>query len=246
MSSRQRSLMTDRNGQGSSTGEQDVSTVAAAFDLSLAPWFAIHDLWWEKLLQTAGSTGWSATMVQLQYAVAMSVPMLETAGQRARQLGPSWEPFSEWCLAHADEERDHDRWLLNDLRRAGIPVEDGGVAATEILSLVGSQLMLARSARPTAILGYVFVTECHPSEPAALDSLAARLQLPACALETVRYHAEVDPHHRNEVLKQMARYSSDASSVGAMTTSALLYLTGWASFFRSQCQRTRQPVLNRP
>lgn len=126
MSVHQLNILEDHERKRGLTSGQDLRAVAGAFDRALTPWFAIHDLWWEKLLETAGRAGWSATMVQLQYAVAMSVPMLETAGRRAQELGPEWAPFSEWCFAHAVEERDHDRWLLDDLVRIGTPIEEGG------------------------------------------------------------------------------------------------------------------------
>src|SRR5215475_5139944 len=62
---------------------------------------------------------WLAFLGALYSAVRASVPLLETARDRARDLSPADPLAAElagYLGRHADEERGHDEWLLQDLQ----------------------------------------------------------------------------------------------------------------------------------
>lgn len=228
-------------GHLSTAGDDDLGPVARSLADAVQPWFVLHDFAWERFVETTGREGWYETMRQLSKAMAMSVPTLETAAVTGRQLGLRYGAFTAWCDRHAAEERDHDRWLLDDLDRAGVASGANEVADPAILALMGTQLMLARSVQPTGILGYAFVTECHPSTPEGIDDLQQLLGLPDTALTTLRYHVRVDPDHRREVLEQVELYGQDSAALAAMVDSAAAYLGGWTSYFGSAGRHVGAP-----
>lgn len=111
-------------------------------------------------------------------------------------LTEAWEQSTDdalraYYLKHLLDERDHARWLAADLDTLGIEkVFDFRSAA-----LAGLQYYLIYHRDPALLLGYMLVLEGWPKPPEILDNLEERYG----PLRSLRYHAEHDPAHTEEL-----------------------------------------------
>ncbi|MFJ5631942.1 iron-containing redox enzyme family protein [Streptomyces goshikiensis] len=168
----------------------------------------------------------------LRYLAAMhplvraSVPLLERAAERCAELDdPGARRLAAYYTRHAEEERDHDTWLLEDLAAAG-----GGPAAVPhpvVVELAGAQYYRIEHEHPVTLLGYMAVLEGNAPGPRLADRLAEATGLPDGAFRTVREHAELDGGHLDDlhrVLDELAPAPArqTAVSVSALHTANLL------------------------
>ncbi|HET8625510.1 MAG TPA: iron-containing redox enzyme family protein [Gemmatimonadales bacterium] len=133
-----------------------------------------------------------------------TVPLLELAAERARALeetDPVAAALVPYFIQHAREELHHDDWLLEDMELLGL---DSGAAKSapgppDIAAMIGSQYYWLHYAHPVALLGCFAVLEGSPPEVEMLDRVAERTGLPPAALRTLYKHAQLDPHHRDDL-----------------------------------------------
>lgn len=204
-------------------------------DQELYPYYALHRTWLKRVMEGGGREAWIAILEQVYHASRATAPLLLVAREKALEFGGADHArFADWCAEHAEEEKDHGDWLLADLETIGVDIDRvaSGLAHDAVLELIGSQFMIAHSAHPTGVLGYFFVGECHPSDPALIRSTAERLGLPESALRTVLFHASEDQEHQREVLEQMATFTSEGQTA-AFLRSASAYLVGWTRYFQA-------------
>ncbi|MFC4031845.1 iron-containing redox enzyme family protein [Streptomyces polygonati] len=136
--------------------------------------------------------------------VRASVPLLTAAARRCAELGaadPVAGPLAAYLTAHAVEEREHDRWLLDDLRAIGRDPEEPlrRVPPPVVAELVGAQYYWLLHHHPVSLLGYVAVLEQQPGAPELPDRLARLTGLPPRGFGTLRAHVALDPGHRAEL-----------------------------------------------
>lgn len=142
--------------------------------------------------------------------VRASVPLMETARERAASMGPG-DPVTAGLVAyldeHIDEERDHDEWLLGDLEAVG--TDRAAVLARPpsptIASAVGAQYYWVLHYHPVALLGWIGLLEGYPPETAMIDALMTRTGYGPEAFHTLSAHAELDPHHGDELFATLDR-----------------------------------------
>jgi len=65
--------------------------------------------------------------------------------------------------------------------------------------MIGSQYYWALHYHPVAVLGYMTVTEGYPTPPKLIERLIESTGLPRRAFRTLMEHAELDPHHGDEL-----------------------------------------------
>lgn len=104
-------------------------------------------------------------------------------------------PLCAYFLDHWDEERDHAKWLAEDLDGFTVPLDAVAVA------MAGSQYYLIKHVHPACLLGYMLALE-DPMPLAAIEELEAIHG--KSLLRTLRLHAEIDGGHREEILRQIA------------------------------------------
>jgi hypothetical protein len=108
------------------------------------------------------------------------------------------ERLAQYYNSHLEEERDHVKWLQEDLKSVGVnvPVELPNKWA---MSMAGSQYYLLKHAHPAALLGYMAVLEGDPTPVEVVDFLehAHGKQLLRC----LRIHAVKDLEHRKELFE---------------------------------------------
>ncbi|MFH9728048.1 iron-containing redox enzyme family protein [Streptomyces sp. NPDC017254] len=158
--------------------------------------------------------------------VRASVPLLRRAAARCAELDdPAARPLAAYCLRHAEEERDHDAWLLDDLATAG--AGPAAVPHPVVVELAGAQYYRIEHEHPVALLGYIAVLEGNAPGPRLADRLVEVTGLPDGAFRTLREHAELDGGHLddlNQVLDALAPTPAQQTSVSvsALHTANLL------------------------
>jgi hypothetical protein len=177
------------------------------------------------------AAAWIAFLGALYGSVRASVPLLETALDRARDLSPA-DPLAaglvDYLHRHAEAERGHDEWLLQDLQSVG-------VASTELLSrppsdavaaLIGAQYYWILHYHPVCILGYLMVIEGDPPSRQGLQDLQIRSGLPASAFRTMLEHADLDIDHAVELADLLDRLPLSSSHNEALGLSAISTVAG--------------------
>jgi hypothetical protein len=151
---------------------------------------AIRDLYPEYLVMTHGIVRASVPLMETALAIARMLP-----GDRVAAL------LADYLERHIPEERGHDEWLLEDLEFLGIPRDrvlsrppSPGVAA-----LVGSQYYWIRHVHPVGLLGYIGLLEGYPPAPREIDQIQESTGYGPQAFRTLRLHADLDPHHGDEL-----------------------------------------------
>jgi hypothetical protein len=180
-------------------------------------------------LNTATAALWRPAGLErryLRYLVAMhalvraSVPLLERAAARCAELDePAARRLAAYCLRHAEEERGHDAWLLDDLAAAG--AGPAAVPPAEVVELAGAQYYRIEHEHPVALLGYMAVLEGHAPAPRLADRLAADTGLPDAAFRTVREHAALDGDHADEIRRVLDRLALSPCERTVVCVSAL-------------------------
>jgi len=134
--------------------------------------------------------------------ITASVPLLERAAARCARLPDASAPLlSDYFLRHAQEERGHDDWLLEDLAAAGGSPEAARAAVPPplVVELAGAQYYRIEHRHPVALLGYIAVLEGNAPGPRLAERLAADTGLPAAAFRTLREHAALDTGHLDDL-----------------------------------------------
>lgn len=198
----------------------------------VTPYYVLHQALWERMITAARADGWRAVAVQQYYVMKAAPSLLEFAAGQARAKGPGYDLFAHWCLRHAEEEREHHLWFLDDLASIGCDRQQiiSAVPEDEILDLLGAQFVLAATAGPTAILGLFFAMEAHPSNSTAIVALTDQLGIPREGLRTILFHTEEDIEHAVVIRDMVERYGQ-SSAFPAMCRSAVRSLIGWIQLF---------------
>jgi hypothetical protein len=136
--------------------------------------------------------------------IRTSVRMMEEAAAAAYDLGdgdPVAPQLAAYFEKHCQEEAGHDDWLLDDLEVLGVSRETvwARMPSTIVAGLIGAQYYWIRHVHPVALLGYLAVLEGNPPKVAELEAIRQRTGLPAESFRTLVKHAEIDPHHRDDL-----------------------------------------------
>lgn len=143
-------------------------------------------------------------LIRTHCIIRTTVPLMEAALGQARVMADS-DPVASgvaiYLAKHLDEERDHDKWLLEDLEVMGVDRSKvlARVPSPTIASLVGCQYYWALHYHPVALLGYFAFMEGYPPTQPLIEDLIARTGFPREAFRTMVEHGELDPHHRDEL-----------------------------------------------
>jgi hypothetical protein len=162
----------------------------------------------------------------LRYLTAMyplvlaSVPLLERAAERCAQLDdPSARRLAGYYTGHAEEERGHDAWLLEDMAAAG--ARPSSVPPPAVTELAGAQYYRIEHEHPAVLLGYIAVLEGNAPAPWLAGRLTGATRLPADSFRTLREHAELDGGHLGELHQVLDTLPLTAQQHTAVSVSAL-------------------------
>ncbi|WP_329275796.1 iron-containing redox enzyme family protein [Streptomyces sp. NBC_00691] len=153
--------------------------------------------------------------------VRASVPLLVRAAERcaAEPDDPAARSLAAYFLRHAEEERDHDAWLLDDLAAAG--AGPSAVPHPIVVELAGAQYYRVAHEHPVALLGYIAVLEGNAPGPRLADRLAEVTGLPGAAFRTLREHAELDGGHLDDLYRVFDALAPTPALQTAVAVSAL-------------------------
>jgi hypothetical protein len=143
-----------------------------------------------------------AVILQLTYGVIRATtPLLRFCLHQLTGTDQFSELLRLYYRRAADDEAGHEGLLLNDVRRLGFVEEQliGSFPLAAISAMVGSQYYLIEHYHPAVHLGYIGLLEGFSPTMAEVEGLAAASGVPPSMLATLKLHAEVDPHHRQEL-----------------------------------------------
>lgn len=131
--------------------------------------------------------------------------------------------LKDYYTSHLEEEREHEKWLADDLATAGIDVKDITPIRLAV-ELAGTQYYLIKHHNPASLLGYMAVLEAMPFDLVALERLE---QLHGKdLLRCLRFHAIHDQEHKVELLKVIDEINDDDVLRNAVNTQ--MYLNRFA------------------
>jgi hypothetical protein len=147
---------------------------------------------------------WPEYLVTQHAIIRATVPLMRTGRERAKAMSES-DPVaagvSRYLDVHIEEERNHDEWLLEDLKVLGVTREAAvsRVPSHTVASLAGSQYYWTLHYHPIALLGYFAFMEGFPPQRELILDLIDRTGHPEAAFRTFRLHGELDPRHKDEL-----------------------------------------------
>ncbi|MDQ3932608.1 MAG: iron-containing redox enzyme family protein [Actinomycetota bacterium] len=136
--------------------------------------------------------------------IRASVPLMEAASERATALcerDAVADLLAPYLEKHIPEEQGHDEWLLEDLEALGIDRSEvlTRPPSPAVAALVGAQYYWILHYHPVALLGYIALLEGYPPHRHEIEYLMARTGSSPRAFRTLLAHADLDPHHRDEL-----------------------------------------------
>jgi hypothetical protein len=146
--------------------------------------------------------------------IRATVPTIKAALQCAKDRAPK-DPVCagmvDYLAAHAQEEKDHDEWTLDDLEALGVRRDEvwKRIPSPAVAALAGSQYYWIHHFHPVAYLSYQAIMERPPS-PEFLEQCIERTGLPREAFATQFFHGKVDPHHVAEFDRMVDALPLDA------------------------------------
>jgi hypothetical protein len=157
--------------------------------------------------------------------IRASVPLMELAAvQCARHPDdPVSAPLRAYLARHIEEERGHDKWLLDDLAVLGRPatVTASALPPPVVAHLVGAQYYWITHHHPVSLLGYIAVMEGNAPHLSLAARLVEEAGVPAAAVRTVREHAALDAGHTDAVFDLIDSLSLTRPQVTAIAVSGL-------------------------
>lgn len=139
-------------------------------------------------------------LVFLHNVIVASEHLLEVAITRAKG------DLLDYYRVHLEEERQHEKWLADDLKSVGVKVGSLPISP-EAVAMAGSQYYLIYHVDPVALLGYMAVLECFPLADEQMQTLEEIHGKTLC--RTIRYHATHDKEHGADVLKMVDSLTSE-------------------------------------
>jgi heme oxygenase-like protein len=135
--------------------------------------------------------------------IRASVQLMEVGleASRARPHDPVCELLADYLEQHIEEERGHDAWLLEDLASIGRRPEEflDRPPMPPVAALVGSQYYWVHHGHPVGLLGYIALLEGYPPVRRDVEAMQVRTGYGADAFRTLLLHADLDPHHSDEL-----------------------------------------------
>jgi hypothetical protein len=125
---------------------------------------------------------------------SMRAAAISAEGRAAED--PVCADLARYLFRHAEEERGHDEWMIDDLAVMGVPRDEvlRRMPSQAVAELVGAQYFWLHHYHPIAYVSYIAVLEGPPGVD-FLESVVKRTGLPREAFSTFFNHAYLDPTH---------------------------------------------------
>ena len=164
-------------------------------------------------------------LFMLHSIIRSSVPMMNAAVESARsraQSDPVAARIAAYFSQHAREEAHHDEWLLDDMAAIGMDRSEvlTRMPSPTIASVVGAQYYWMFHVHPVSLLGYLAVLEGNPPSAKELARIRSKCGLPEEGFRTMVKHAQLDPHHRDELYEQIDQLPLTVAHASLLALSA--------------------------
>lgn len=141
----------------------------------------------------------------LNYWVSKStVPLMREVVKVASQAQNSSlnKMLVSYMEQHIEEELGHDEWCISDLGELGINRESvlAKIPSTTVASFIGSQYYWINNYHPVSFMGYLAVLEVRHPTTSYVEQLITNSGLPEKAFSSLKHHAEVDVHHKEDII----------------------------------------------
>ncbi len=145
--------------------------------------------------------------------------------------------LSTYYKKHIEEERDHDNWLLDDMKASGIDPKRTLARLTpgHVATLLGAQTFWILQQHPVAFLGYIAVIEGNPPTYAHLESVREATGFPDEAFRCLREHADADQEHGAELWSLIDSLPLSALHHQLLALSAFETIEGVSRVFDQLC-----------
>jgi hypothetical protein len=195
-------------------------------------WAASARLWNHPRLDVLYPRYLVCTHTVIRSSVPLMVAARDAARDDLRRRAAAGDPdaassvsghLATYLDRHIPEETGHDDWLLDDLARIGVPPQDAldHIPAPSVAGLVGAQYYYISHYRPVALLGYIGLLEGYPPTEELARSVASRTGYPIDAFRTLRKHANLDPHHRDDLDRCLDAMPLEPGDMTLITTNAM-------------------------
>ncbi len=135
-----------------------------------------------------------------------------------RMMAETDSPLAAYYNRHLAEEAGHAVWMATDLKE-GAPEIDLSLIPREAMQVAGVAYFMILHVNAAALLGYMLVLEGFPLPLTVLGQLESRHG--KTLLRTVRYHAENDTDHRDDLLDFLDSPALDHSAQLAIRECAI-------------------------
>ena len=160
-------------------------------------------------------------LIFLYHAMVASENLLKVAIEETRRRKLPDDSLEYYFSKHLEEERDHAKWLAQDLQCVQVDAERTEIPLLAV-QMAGSVYYLIYHAHPAALLGYMRVLESWPIDKARFAERAK--PYPKALLRTLNYHIDHDPDHFRDLLAIIAtvpEHEKLIEDVAAMTRNYL-------------------------
>ena len=171
-------------------------------------------------------------LIQTYHYARWTTPLLAEAGRRMKRLGRH-SRLGDLLLQKSDEERGHERWLLEDLKNLGWSAKrvERQTPTPAVAAYVAWNRFTSRCGRPEAFLGTAYVLEylsVHRARQSVERMLAANT-IPNIrkAVTFLKVHGTADVRHVEELtslLSPLVDREEQAALLLSARTTRVLYL----------------------
>ncbi|ABR91755.1 Uncharacterized conserved protein [Janthinobacterium sp. Marseille] len=152
-------------------------------------------------------------LIFMQQVITASESLLEEA------IKVSDGEVKDYFQSHLEEERGHEKWLADDLMTVGIDVAKLPCIRLA-MEMAGSEYYLIKHRSPTYFLGYMLALEGFPASMEFVDALE---QTHGKSLfRTLRYHAEHDVDHKEDLFAIIDKFPSPEIMESALIATSYL------------------------
>lgn len=149
------------------------------------------------------------------YCYAQHSPkVIALAASRCMNTHPA---LAKYLLIHAEEERGHHLWALQDLGDLGINEEEVREAypVTSCSAMIGMMYYVAGYANPVGLYGWLYILEAMGDDLGAsvTQEFNESLSLEGKALRFLAGHGENDVEHTRDLTQQISKHINDPGDI---------------------------------
>jgi len=175
-------------------------------------------------------------LLELHKIMRGGLAIMRLALQRSQELARAdavAAASAEYLARHIEEEKNHDKWLVEDMALCGINSDEvhSHMPNPAVAALIGAQAFWIMQEHPVALFGYLAVVEGDPPSHDHLDLIRIKSGYPEEAFRCLREHADADVLHQAELRVAIECMSLELRHHQLLALSAFETITGLTRLF---------------